>query len=324
MQLPGPTKAGTQELGLRFNIVSLLPTAALVALVLALIAAGAPATAPSLETLRGNLRGVSGLQIVALSFAVVAVSIALHPFQLPLVRLLEGYWGNRRPGRALGAIGVELHRRRWQRLSEHEAMDVDELVASISGQPDTQEWAALRAELTRRKNAARDLARMYPRADRLMPTRLGNVLRAAEDEAGQRYGLDTVMFLPRLYPHLSPSLAALIEDLRNQMDAAARLCAVLLLATPITAVLLARHGWWLLIPASTAMLAWVAYRAAVNAAGRWGQMMFVAFDLHRFDMLRGMGLPLPTNPEAERNFNQRLTWELGHNRPVAGYEHQSK
>jgi hypothetical protein len=44
------------------------------------------------------------------------------------------------------------------------------------------------------------LNKYYPSEGyRIMPTSLGNVIRAAEDEAGNTYGLDTVITWPILY-----------------------------------------------------------------------------------------------------------------------------
>ena len=69
--------------------------------------------------------------------------------------------------------------------------------------------------------------------------------------------------------------------MRDQLDIAARLCITLLLATVVSGALLLTHGWWLALPAVTALLAWVAYRAAIQAAVAYGEEVAVAFDLHR-------------------------------------------
>jgi hypothetical protein len=73
----------------------------------------------------------------------------------------------------------------------------------------------------------------YPDEGRLLPTRLGNTLRAAEDEAGMRYGLPTVVTMPRLYPYLSERFAAVYVNRRNQLDAVVCYCAILALAATI-------------------------------------------------------------------------------------------
>jgi hypothetical protein len=180
---------------------------------------------------------------------------------------------------------VELHRRRLDRLRSIQVSD-----------PSDQ-----------RLLIALERLAAYPAEDRLLPTRLGNTLRAAEDEAGQRYGLATVTMWPRLYPYLTERFAQVVDDARNQLDLTVRLCAVLALASLISAVLLVAHGPWLVVPAVTGLLAWVAYRAAVRSAANYGETLQQAFDLHRFDMLRGLHYPLPTNPVEEWAFNQRLS-----------------
>jgi hypothetical protein len=57
----------------------------------------------------------------------------------------------------------------------------------------------------------------------------GEVGRAAEAQQGDRYGLDMVVIWPRLYPSTCDSLSEALTGLRDQLDAAARLCVVLLL-----------------------------------------------------------------------------------------------
>jgi hypothetical protein len=107
-----------RELGLRFNLVSLLPTTTLALFVLALFASGVPEHAPSIHRLLTNVDQLSAKQIAAVSVLVLLVALIFHPLQLSLVRLLEGYWGPSTLGSSLSAIGVELHRRRRERLAE--------------------------------------------------------------------------------------------------------------------------------------------------------------------------------------------------------------
>jgi hypothetical protein len=261
------------------------------------------------------LRQIDGLTVGrALLFILVTsvLAVLMQPFQFALVRILEGYWDTCTFGRVLGAAGIAHHRRRLARLQE---------LACTPPETDRERWRHTRA-----------LERLvaYPAEDRLLPTRLGNTLRSAEDEAGQRYGLATVTMWPRLYPHLSERVAQVVDDARNQLDLAVRLCVVLMVATLIAAVLLLAHGWWLLVPAGTGVLAWVAYRAAVRAAARYGQRLGHAFDLHRFDMLQGLHYPLPDNPAEEWAFNQRLSQFFAEgayvesDAPGDAYEHPEK
>src|SRR6266511_2752421 len=279
---------GAKELGIRFTLVSLLPTAFLVLFVLSLVRSGAVSGAPVLSDIPTNL---GATQLGELALLVLFASLIVQPLQLWLVRLFEGYgWAFSRTGRVLNVIAVELQLRRLQRL--------DQTAFSVAGNAE---------EAQRQLLATAQRRTYYPRNPaNLLPTRLGNALRAAEDCAGQRYGLDTNACMPRLYPHLSERLTQVLNDRRNQLDVAVRLCAVLLLATVISTPMLMGDGWWLTVPAATGLLAWVAYRGAVHAAVSYGQALYVAFDLHRFDMVRGLHYSPPPR-ERERAFNSELS-----------------
>jgi hypothetical protein len=157
-----------------------------------------------------------------------------------------------------------------------------------------------------REQAARRL-HDYPAADAVLPTRLGNILRAAEHRAGSRYGLDAIITWPRLYPLLADTTAAVLNDLRDQLDLAVRFCVMFLLATVITAACLSGHGWWLAVAAGTLAGAALSYQAALSAAAAYGQAVEAAFDLHRFDLLAALHLPLPADLASEVQANQRLS-----------------
>jgi hypothetical protein len=302
LNVEGLTGVSTKELGLRFNIVSLLPNATLVLFGLALIASGAPGQAPSLDKVLAAVDNLSAGRVAAMLALVLIVSLILHPFQFSLVQLLEGYWDGTGLGRALGALGKELHRRRRQRLEFLVQQGSEE------GEGDEEDQVEEEVEESSEGKQATEGLRQYPDHTRLLPTMLGNTLRAAEDEAGARYGLPTIAAMPRLYPYLSDRFAAVYVDRRNQLDVAVRFSAVLMLATVLSAAMLwANGGWWRIVPLGTAVLAWVSYQAAVRAAANYGQALFVAFDLHRFDMLQALHYPLPVSLNDELAFNERLT-----------------
>jgi hypothetical protein len=273
----------------RFLMIGFFPTMILIVFVVGLVAAGAPLT-PSLGKLVNRLSEVGVVHIIVLSLATILASLILHPFQLSLVRILEGYaWETSRLGDALSAIGIKLQRRRLEQLQN--------LAYRTARTPEARRMQRL---------ALSRLTTFPADPERLLPTRLGNALRAAEDRAGQRYGLDTNAMMPRLYPFLSTTLTEALTGQRNQLDVAVRLCTVLVLGTGISAVLLLGDDWWMTVPLATGLLAWIAYRAAVQAAVSYGRLLYVAFDLHRFDMLRGLHYRLPDR-DSELTFNQALS-----------------
>ena len=150
----------------------------------------------------------------------------------------------------------------------------------------------------------------YPRPGDLMPTRLGNVLKAAEDRAGGRYGLNTYASWPRLFPLLSDQLARIVGKLNDQLDTASHLCVTFLLATLLSSAFLLPNGWdgyWLLIPLGAGLLTLLSYRATITAAKKQGTLLMVAFDLHRFDLLEQLRYPVPEDAKAEFEFNEKLS-----------------
>jgi hypothetical protein len=142
----------------------------------------------------------------------------------------------------------------------------------------------------------------YPRGKaRVMPTRLGNVLRAAEEHA-RRYNIDAVLTWPRLYV----TLPAAFTDAFGA--AAARLELMLTLSALGAAFAPAGGGaavvflpWWAgaACVGGGALVAWLAYRAAVRAALPYGNLIRTAFDVLRWLLLDTIGLDRPTSYAAE-------------------------
>lgn len=299
-----------KSLGQRFTLVDLLPNALLGLFILALAWGGAPADAPDLDRFVTHVDDVSEVEAILLALALVGFALVTHPLQLGLVRLMEGYWGLTPAAGALAAWNRRRHARHRRQLEARQLTTAVDRHDGDVGRP-------------QRSYAAWALARRYPPAPLVMPTRLGNALRAAEDRAGRRYGLDTIAAWPRLYPLLSERVAALVDDQRTQMDLAARFAAVLLGATTVSAALLVTHGWWLLVPAVTLLLAWLSYRGACSAAEAYGDGLETAFDLHRLDLRTSLHLTMPRTLSEERALNAELSQFLL--QPFAGrrltYEH---
>jgi len=286
-------------LGTRFRVLGMLPAGLFAVFVLALLESGAPGQAPDLDAVADSLRGLEAWEGIALLVAIIAAALVAEPLQLALVRALEGYWG----GSALAAVVarplVALQARARTRETSVDRSDADAVPPA------------------RRALAAWRLRSLYPPASvDLLPTRLGNVLRAAEVRSGRRYGLDAVVVWPRLFPLLPAPLAAVLDDARQQLDVAARFCATFAAAAVVSVVLLAGHGWWLLVPLIALVLSALSYRAAVAAALSYGVALETAFDLHRFDLLTAMHLPLPADRTAERAANEELSRFLRQGVPV--------
>jgi hypothetical protein len=161
------------------------------------------------------------------------------------------------------------------------------------------------------ERATSKLETIYPvEEERLLPTALGNAIRVAEDRAGERYGFDTKVMLPRIFPVVSDKLGSTVTDLRDDLDRSANFSSVLLMAGLGSAVVLIPHRLWSLVSITLLLFSLVEYRVAVSAAVAYGRGLYVIFDLHRFDLLRALHRPLPETPAEEYQFNEYLSREL--------------
>lgn len=309
MKLDSLISDGLEAFGPRFRLIGLLPNGVLCLFLLALAWSGAPDRAPDLERVVQRVADLRTTEAVVLAIGVLSFALVLQPLQLSVVRILEGYWGSSWLANKVAAAYIFLQRRRRRIL---------EAAAQCSA-------PAGRDEKRRAAMAAWRLRREYPPEDKVLPTRLGNVLRAAEDRAGRRYGLDAVVIWPRLYPLLGEKLAATLADRRDQFDVAARFCVVFFLAAVAAGAVLSRHGARLFVPGAALVMAWLSYRSALAAAVAYGETIESAFDLHRFDLLKALHLPLPCDRETERAANEELCGFLRQGLPVNfTYQHAPK
>jgi hypothetical protein len=273
----------------RFIVVDLIPGLVAVMAIWLVFASGAPSKRPDLNTLGNSISGIGLIHILLGLGLAVAVGVLLHPLQHAMVQLLEGYWAGLPFGAALFTAG----KRRYLLLvkSLEGILDADDTVMPAM-------W----------KDRARLRRRWIPtlRA-RILPTALGNALRAGEDRAGSRYGLDAITIMPVLQTHLSAGHASQISDQRNQLDAAVRFTFVWLALCLLTVPMLIRHDVWLSISVVLYVLGWVAYRAAVVAACELMTSIAAAIDEHRWDLYEALHLRPPTNLAAERGLGPIVT-----------------
>ncbi|MDX3539144.1 hypothetical protein PV721_33450 [Streptomyces sp. MB09-01] len=332
--------------GMRFLLVSVVPMYAAGVFLLVLVWAGAPGRlrfADAWETVEGLKAG----ETVLLAVTLLLVALLTAPFQLRLTRLLEGFWPAWTPGAAHLRRRAALQAKALQKAAdlllngpptEDELCHAGELeaeaarlrggtasdeVGRLAGEVEA-EAARLRAgapsagEVQRAGELQEVRRRRYPAAGtHLRATRLGNRLAAAEQVAGRAYGWDAVVAWPRLYPVLGAETRKLVDERRDTLDTSVRLAAVGAVTAVMAFGLLAASGWWLLLAGIPLVVAVAAYQAAVESAEAYGEALTVAFDLHRFDLLRALRLPLPGDRAAERAQARELCefWRQG--RPVA-------
>lgn len=276
----------------RLKFVNILPSVVFLMTVGALWLSGAPAHPPTLAVLKQNANDINWLGALMLTVAALVIGLLLQPLELASIRFLEGYWRTPGPLRRLGERGRWVQQRRKDRL-----VWLNEQLGQSTY-----------AELV--EHVPRELA-SFPNEQRVLPTALGNRLRAAEERAGKAYSLDATLTWPRLYFVLPQDVLRFVSQSRNELDTAVRLCLSFALTSLVGAALLLRHPVWLALPLGFALLSGLAYRAAVHAAQAYGVTFTSVIDVYRLRLLKEMSVRMPTDSDDEIGINDklRLLWE---------------
>jgi hypothetical protein len=218
----------------------------------------------------------------------VVVSAAIEQaLVFPMLRVLEGYGPLWRPLRVTATRRIIARarraRRQWAILAE---LDFKKKLSA------TQRACYVSLDL--------ELRRIPVNPADLMPTALGNVLRAAERRPSDRYGLDAVVCLPRLWLLLPSAARDQISDARAALNTGAGVWLWGLLFLVWTTLTL-----WAVPVALVAMVA--AYRWLLSSAETYGDLLESAFDLYRTNLYESLRWPLPDDTDAEIAAGVRLT-----------------
>jgi len=275
----------------RENVSLLLPSVVFGAAVAALSARAAGWSAA-----KTWLKGLDGPQTALLTLGVaialvVFVQLLQHLLR-PLTRLYAGYWGAGRWSSKLADRARERQGNKRRRLRDVIDATTDESARDAA--------------------YATYFACFPPVPERVMPTRLGNVLRAAEaypnDE--RRYRMDAAFFWPRLYPLLPEPLRAELGASRSTIDLTlvSATLAGLLAALVLAFGGVAQLGWplRLLLVVLLVLAAYLLYRWSVVAAVLYGELVRSAFDVSRRTLLVSLGVCLPGTLEEEQRIWQAL------------------
>ncbi|HEX3713525.1 MAG TPA: hypothetical protein VHV09_12095 [Trebonia sp.] len=239
-------------------------------------------------------------QVIALLVALLGVAasvIVINRLTLPALRVLEGYWP--RPLHRLAEARV--------RHLKDEARDDDlrlrELAPLVRAQPGTPPPATA-AQLAEWARLDQRRHRRPPATVPMLPTRLGNTLRAAESWPARKYGLDAVTVWPRLWLVLPDRAIQELVAARATLDSSA--------AVAVWGLLFCFFGIWTplavvpgLAVAAVAVTVWAPPRAETFA-----DLVEAAYDLYRPALYQQLRWPLPANPAEEREQGRMLTTYL--------------
>jgi uncharacterized membrane protein YphA (DoxX/SURF4 family) len=218
----------------------------------------------------------------------LTVSTALARWlQVPLLKLAEGYWPwpfRKLRFRAAEAAGRRLAQKqdRWQELA---LVPTHERTAAQQS-----EYARLDAEIAR-----------YPLDPRhLLPTRVGNLLRSAEEYSQVRYGLAMSVCWPRLWLVLPEETQTTLSETRAQLNASAQL-----LLWGALFVAWTFQAWWAALVAVVVVA--FAVLAIHRAAAVYGDLIRAAYDLYRFALYEELSWPVPETLDEEASLGRALT-----------------
>jgi hypothetical protein len=229
--------------------------------------------------------------ILVISLCLVAASaFVAQRFDTEVLRALEGYWYPRIRLVLQPLIKYQRHRKskikkRFNNLDRTLNDNTKTLTANNFAE---------HVQLER-------TYRQFPLKDHdIMPTRLGNILRAAERRPGDRYGLDAIVCWPRLWLLLPDAVKKDIQDARAELNNAVRLFlwSTLFLVWTI-------WTWWA-IPIALIAAAF-AYCWTLDAAEVYATLIEATFDLHRHLLYQALRWDLPKDPKEERRVGKQLT-----------------
>lgn len=274
----------------RFVLGWILPSAITLSVFLVMVYPSMRAVFPRLPA--GFSSNANGwIQIASFGLAVASISVLFAYSSLALYRLLEGY---------------SLPRWMARRLRKRQLRDWQELKCLTKRRPAAQNWPELFERLEN-----------YPE-DRtlILPTRLGNALRAMELYGSTRFGLDSQTLWYELQATCNSRLRRDIEDNRASVDffisAIAHLSALALVSTATGGLaLISRPAsaatWPFITAALAAVLIPGSYRLAVKNVGDWHYSVRALVNLGRDDLAAGLGLSMPSTYEQESLVWQNVT-----------------
>jgi hypothetical protein len=224
----------------------------------------------------------------------------------PITRFLEGYplarLQNWRFLRHIPGVAVARQRRRYERLDR------------ISKESDDPKKRAL---------ALWHLDQFFPRtAGALLPTRMGNAVRAFEQHSNVRWGLDGITIWPRVEALLSSEERELHVNAKVDMYVFANgavgafVAGVVLLIDKAANV--PHPVWRWPLYAIPFVLSYLLYRAALGPVVKWGGVVRASIDLHRLELYEKLGIRSPTSFSDERQLAARLNQALLYGDPLLG------
>jgi hypothetical protein len=309
-----------QVIGRYFSVISVVPSSLYVIFIYILIISGSWQHSPDWSHAFKSLEQLGGGGIALLALLSIALGVIIHPAQFAIVQFFEGYWGNTSIAQVIRSQRILHYQRLCTDLSESR-VDAMELLSSLPKAGITA--ASARTAILSRLGEANRVREGFPRAlDHVMPTRLGNVLRRAEAQAGRQYNLDAPQVVPHILMVAPPSHVDYVSDQRSQLDLAVRMTFMSGLASATAVLFLWPRHFWLLLALIPYTLAYFSYRGSVVAASHYGSALDTLINIDRFELYKQLHLQLPVGTAEERETNKYLAQLFDYDpEAVVHYQH---
>lgn len=138
------------------------------------------------------------------------------------------------------------------------------------------------------------------RESQRMPTRLGNILRAAELRSSILYGLDAVICWPYLWLLLPDGIKKELIETRSELNVAAHIWLWSILFTGWSI-----WSWWAMVIGLLSAL--LVYRWMLSVAENYSAFVTASFDFYRKNIYEAMGWQKPDSLEDEKAAGEQLT-----------------
>jgi hypothetical protein len=142
------------------------------------------------------------------------------------------------------------------------------------------------------------LTRSFPDKKEILPTTLGNIVRAFESYVSKIYNIDPITGWIRLTAVIPRSYKEEIEKSQNDFNFILNLSFLSAILGIEWLLLPGEISWliWLFILFCCFIMSYLFYRISCVYARGWGEYVRSAFDLYRFELLKQMGVALPSHP----------------------------
>jgi hypothetical protein len=333
-----PVQRAIQKMGGDFLVAAFIPSMAFIVICSITFESLLP------KPLRYNGEDVFQSSLNLLLFTTI-LGFTLHTLSTYIYKIFEGYTTLFRNKNLLGRSFLERQKRRFRRIEKERARvekQLEKIEKKIDGEsePSAGSWRAkrynrylkLEQSLKDRRYdliATREMG-FPPSLNSIMPTRFGNILKAAETYPVTRYSIDSVQLWGRLSHVIPDSGMQKIDHASNQslFLLNSTILAVVFTLLCIGASLYQGGILWLYINGNNpvnltglnlsladyqhniiveVVLALLAsatalffYEASLFNVSQFGDMIRAAYDLYRFNLLEALHLGLPDSLREER------------------------